>query len=164
MPAPKTGLRRDSHGRPDVFWACVAFSADNAKCWTWLGGLNVDGYGAAGRELAHRRAWVLTFGPIPKRLCVLHRCDNRACCNPAHLFLGTRKINNADRDAKGRFAFGERVGTHKLTDCIVQDLRERYAAGKETHRSLAVRYGVHHTTIGDVLRGFRWRHVESRTL
>lgn len=53
-------------------------------------------------RLAHRVAWMITNGPIPDGLCVLHRCDNPPCVNPAHLFLGTVQDNNADRDAKGR--------------------------------------------------------------
>jgi hypothetical protein len=51
---------------------------------------------------AHRVAWTLTYGPIPKNLCVLHHCDNKPCCNPAHLFLGTKVDNARDMIVKGR--------------------------------------------------------------
>lgn len=53
-------------------------------------------------RLVHRVTWLITHGPIPDGLCVLHRCDNPPCVNVTHLFLGTVGDNNADRDAKGR--------------------------------------------------------------
>ena len=53
-------------------------------------------------QYAHRIAWQLNEGPIPKGLCVLHRCDNRRCVRPSHLFLGTKKDNAIDAISKGR--------------------------------------------------------------
>ncbi len=59
--------------------------------------------------MTHRVAWEDANGPVPDGKCVLHKCDNPPCCNPEHLFLGTREENNADRDAKGRTAKGEKA-------------------------------------------------------
>lgn len=92
------------------FWSYVA-KAGKKDCWPWIGSnFNNKGYGrlakrGGGRRrsrLAHRLAYSFAVGPIPKGKCVLHRCDNRKCCNPEHLFIGTIKDNNQDMWAKGR--------------------------------------------------------------
>jgi hypothetical protein len=101
----------------------IARRVDNsggpAACWPWTGSCTRHGYGKlSATEVAHRVAWELTNGPIPSGLCVLHRCDNPPCCNPAHLFLGTRSDNVADMVAKGRAAVGDKAGARKHPDCV----------------------------------------------
>jgi hypothetical protein len=94
------------------FWAKVDRRLPS-ECWNWTGGKLKKGYGAfwvrrgfgrhnGSMQTASRWAYRLSTGEIPDEMCVLHRCDNTACCNPAHLFLGSVVENNADRDAKGR--------------------------------------------------------------
>lgn len=94
----------------DRFAAKVAASSDVSVCWPWTAYTDLQGYGriqALGvAERAHRVAWMLANGPIPKGLYVCHRCDNKVCCNPAHLFLGTHEDNMADRSLKGGYEQG----------------------------------------------------------
>lgn len=92
---------------PDRFWPKVDVAG---RCWEWRGTRNNNGYGLFQIGLggskrcvaAHRMAWILTNGPIPDGLHVLHHCDNPPCCNPWHLFLGDHAANMADKKAKGR--------------------------------------------------------------
>ncbi|AER50284.1 endonuclease [Mycobacterium phage Jeffabunny] len=79
---------------------------DENGCWIFQTGKKRPWHGlikVAGRVLyAHRVAYELWVGEIPDGLCVCHECDVPKCCNPNHLFLGTRAENNTDRNAKGR--------------------------------------------------------------
>lgn len=84
-------------------WSRVTKGSD---CWEWTARVNDNGYGYVSfdyqKHYAHRVSWELTYGQIPHGLCVLHRCDNRRCVRPEHLFLGTRADNQEDMRVKGR--------------------------------------------------------------
>ena len=86
------------------FWEKVQKTLDG--CWNWCGAKSTAGYGYLRIEkhgvLAHRIAWELTHRDIPEGMCVLHHCDNPACVNPDHLFLGNQQDNTQDMIAKGR--------------------------------------------------------------
>lgn len=107
---------------------------------------------------SHRAAWELTHGPVPDGLFVLHRCDNPPCCNPAHLFLGTRGDNNRDARAKGRHVHGERVGTAKVTENEVILMRG-LAAGGILQKDLALIFGLQKMQVSRIVRRERWAHV-----
>jgi hypothetical protein len=143
-----------------AFWNKVEVRGSR-ECWPYKspsrtqGGYGASFYGPI-RTTAHRIAYVLSNGPFPKRLNVVHRCDNRICCNPRHLFLGTALANTDDMIAKKRQKFpggpkGERNGNAKLTDEEIAMVRFE---GKATpQRELARRYGVSKSQIGNILRG-----------
>lgn len=142
-------------------WAKVDVKEPD-ECWLWLASKS-RGYGriscAYSTLRAHRVVWELTYGPIPEGMCVLHRCDSKACCNPKHLFLGTRLDNARDMVRKGRQAIGERNGASKLTVREVLRLRRHYTGGGVTQRELAVSFGIAQPVVGCIIRRETWKHV-----
>lgn len=143
------------------FWSKVR---KTDGCWLWTAYKTRTGYGKIrrGEKLvsAHRVSWELHNGPIPEGLCVLHECDNPACVNPAHLFLGTQVDNVADMVSKGRQRApeGASVGTAKLAPAQVLEIRSRQGQG-QSQRALAREFGVSKSQIGNILSGSFWRHL-----
>lgn len=145
-----------------TFWSRVHKGDD---CWEWLGAVNPAGYGhlKLDGELvrAHRVSWEFYNGPIQDNLWVLHRCDNRRCVNPGHLWLGTALDNSRDCIAKGRDrkALGSSNAKAKLTESEVISIRERAAAGIANVR-LAEEYGVSRVLVSKIVRRVIWKQVE----
>lgn len=109
----------------------------NSGCWLWDLRWLKNGYGQASKatlrprvQTAHRLSYAAFNGPIPEGLCVLHRCDTRACVNPDHLFLGTKRDNTQDMIRKGR-----RTQT-RLTEAQVAEIR----ASAESSRAIGRRF------------------------
>jgi hypothetical protein len=106
------------------------------------------------RERVHRLSYKHFKGPIPHGIMVCHKCDNRPCFNPAHLFLGTQHENLLDMARKGRRA-GERSAQAKLTEKDIFAIRKAYGEGA-FQRELAEKYGVTQTAISMIVLGKRW--------
>lgn len=104
---------------------------------------------------AHRYIYEKTHGPIPDGMCVCHHCDNRACINPDHLFLGTYADNAHDMIAKGRNSIGMKHGSAKLTDDDIMAIRS--ATGLMRH--MAKKYGVSRQEISYIRAGKMWKHI-----
>jgi hypothetical protein len=106
--------------------------------------------------LAHRLAWILTNGDPPTdKPNVLHRCDNRACCNPDHLFVGTQKQNIHDAVGKSRHPHGATHGMVRLTEELVRAVFS--AIGTDTE--IGLRFGISRTHASQIRLGKRWRHL-----
>lgn len=133
------------------------------ECWSWKGYKNPAGYGETCidgvRMNAHIASWLYHFGEILSGLCVCHKCDNPACVNPHHLFLGTKIDNINDMVRKGRQASGINSGACKLKEEDVLQIREKYQTGQYTQRLLAKLYNVSQTTILSILKRRTWKHI-----
>lgn len=140
-------------------------------CWEWKGGKIPAGYGIIrghGKVLkAHRVAWELTNGPIPEGegwhgTCVLHKCDNPGCVNPAHLRLGPQSENINDMYRKKRDAdpHGEANGNSRLVKEQVLGVRALLEEGKLSLRAIAARYDVALRTIWNIKEGITWGWLE----
>ena len=150
---------------PESFWSRVDKSAGPDACWEWVGSLNSNGYGNTSWHgklyTAHRvAAWLSGLVPTPSAPVssrepthVLHRCDNRKCCNPAHFFLGTFSDNMHDAYKKRRKSQpkGEQHVNAKLTAEQVAEIRRRYEMGA-LQVPLATEFGVSQRTISLVVR------------
>lgn len=154
-------------GKVNRAGAIPAHCPEIGACWDWTGYCQNRGYGSitvgprpSVRYLTHRFAWLLTNGAIPEGLFVLHRCDNRRCCNPEHLFLGDTKANADDMMRKGRGRYitrpGEAHGYAKLTEEAVRAIRRSVGV---TDTELGRRFGVHRSTIRFVRNGATWKHL-----
>ena len=158
------------------------------ECWVWTHATDTFGYGRVqygGRvQSAHLVAWIKAYGEINEDRCVLHRCDNPPCVNPAHLFLGTLGDNTRDMVSKGRHgsatqperrARGDRNGAHvhpeqlargerqwkaRLTEERVREMRRLYAAGGITYEQLARRFNVSPASAHKAVVGQTWAHVK----
>jgi len=127
-------------------------------CHEWMGFIPENNYGRfrIGNKmpLAHRIAYELYIGPIPKGLHVCHTCDNRRCVNPFHLFVGTAKDNAQDKVSKGRSLAGESHNLAKLTRDQVEAIRE----DERFQFEIAADYGVSQSQVSNIKRGKRWEN------
>lgn len=151
---------------PTRFWRLVSKSDDPEGCWIWTGYRDPNGYGRVSvtpsrDRLAHRIAWMLTTGEMPKGF-LLHRCDNPSCVRPDHMREGTQADNMRDMDAKGRRRTGRFPGElsnfAKLSESDVHEIRNLAARGLP-QREIADKFRVAYTNINQIVNRRTWRHV-----
>lgn len=173
---PKTGrmiayIPRSRQQCEIDFWERVRKGSDD-ECWEWIGYRTIHGYPNfhygqvyfEGKQIvAHRAAWIITKGPIPKGILVCHKCDNPPCCNPNHLFLGTHLDNRRDCMQKKRIVAmkGESHGRCILKSDQVIEIRRRYRfrGGKNSTVGLAKEFKVSKPTIQAIISGRLWKHL-----
>lgn len=161
---------------PETFWSRVTRGAGD-DCWEWQGAKTSSGYGNLswhGRHVqAHRLAYALTYGGIALetgfrqlgraktyRRFVLHKCDNRLCCNPQHLFLGSMRTNMLDAYKKGRKVQPRSGHTNaKLSSDQVRQIRLRYNTGSVGQVVLAREFGVSQRAISLIVRHETYKDV-----
>lgn len=163
-----------SENFPERFWAKVR---KTESCWIWTGAKLYGGYGRIKKELgwsktknisAHIASWILHYGPVPRRLCVLHDCpngDRPDCVNPHHLWVGTNGDNSKDMTNKGRSSYGEKNGTSKLNESQVKEILSRHirlSPRNSNSLELAKEFGVSLGHINQIARGDSWKHISRR--
>lgn len=109
--------------------------------------------------MAHRISYEKTTGKNIAGFIAMHICDNRKCCNPNHIAIGTHADNQADKVSKNRQAKGEKNGASLLSEISVLEARKKYKDGGETYKSLADKYGVSRDTMQKAIRGIYWKHI-----
>lgn len=144
------------------FWGMVDTSSGPDECWEWTGYVQKNGYGHFFPGLAHRVSYEIHNGPIPDGLQVCHKCDNRRCVNPSHLFLGTQSDNLRDMMAKGRRTYpsilGEANPRAVLTEQTVRLIREKFDNGMR-QADIARELGLTRDLVGGIVRRKTWKHI-----
>lgn len=148
------------HTLIDWFWKMIVKNESNG-CWEWRGTSHHTGYGIFKRKNVnyspHRFAAELV-ADVPYGMFVCHTCDNKLCCNPAHLFMGTAKDNRMDCKQKGRLVAPkhERNGQAKITKTVVSEIRRVAKSGKHSSREIGEMFGISQSHTSSIIRGVYW--------
>jgi len=139
-------------------------------CWNWNRSMYSFGYGRIPIKIngkwahrpAHRIGYILLVGPIPEGMQANHKCDNRRCVNPAHIYIGTQKQNVRDCILRNRNSKGEKHPISLLSEDSVRFIRSNYIPRHPTFgfSALARKFGVNDETVRDAYIGKTWKHIE----
>ncbi len=141
------------------FWSRIE---KTDSCWLWTGLVNDAGYGMIGVDKklvrAHRYSYWLHYGewPLPVGR---HTCDNPKCVRPDHIVAGTHQDNMADRCKRKRHAFGERVGTARLTSEQVREIKQLLKSGAR-QSDVADAFAISASHVSRINTGSQWKEIE----
>jgi len=134
-------------------------------CWLWMGALFKNGYGQTRLKglphSAHRLSWHIYRGSLTDIYSVLHRCDVRCCCNPAHLFLGSQQENLRDmvQKKRNRKHDGSHIGCTKLTN----EQAMQILADERTQDAIAKDHGISQSMVSLIKKRQAWKHITTHT-
>ncbi|MEK4030823.1 HNH endonuclease signature motif containing protein [Pseudobacillus sp. FSL P4-0506] len=155
----RTRVRKD-YDTESAFWKRVEKGDDN-ECWEWKGYITPNGYGQLKEKqknvYAHRFSYQLHYGNLPKDKLVCHKCDNRKCVNPNHLFIGTQLDNMHDMIAKGRRYTGK-PWTTKIDEEQVRMIRVLCDEGFDKGKVAEV-FGLKRCTVVNIEARRIWKEV-----
>lgn len=147
------------------FWNLVDIKGED-NCWTWKGsvtGRKQNSYGRFrfNRKIvkSHRLSYELMYGNIPEDLFVLHSCDNKLCCNPKHLHLGTHRDNMNEAKERGRVPRGENSKLTKLKNENIIKIRELYDSKKYTNRQIGKLFDISKNHVSLIVHRKIWTHI-----
>lgn len=145
-------------------------------CWEWVAGKFDSGYGMFSAICgvnyrsdtqrkktmsSHRVSWMIhNKASIPDGQLICHHCDNRACVNPEHLYLGTHLDNNRDtiRRNRGNRSVGSECSWSKVTEeDVLEILNHEY--GRGANKALSKKFGISQSQVSHIRRGHRWPHM-----
>lgn len=143
------------------FWHHVNITNE---CWLWIGCINNKGYGKIFIDkvrtiYAHRLSYIIHHGSIKQKMFVCHTCDNPACVNPDHLYLGNNTDNMQDCSRKNRTTFGTKSANAKLTEKDVIYIKKNYTPYKIPMSFFANKFKVNEETVRNIIIGRTWRRV-----
>lgn len=144
---------KKSHADEKTRFYRAFLKAENG-CWNWIQYIDTYGYGGFAQKKAHRKSWQIHNGVIPDGLHVLHKCDNRKCVNPNHLFLGTNADNMADKMRKNRNIVGKRhQGASNINAKLTNEQAIFIFMSSLSYNKLAEQFNVCETTIANIKKG-----------
>lgn len=171
VPAKSLLTHTRRKGMPDLERIGHLFIPEpNSGCWLWLGRVTSSGYGGATvnnrKMVAHRWVYEVIKGEAIGSKLLCHRCDNRVCVNPDHMFIGTPLDNMRDCAKKGRIHRWERSRSGegnpccRLTEQMVRKMREIRSETGASYAAIARQFGVSQRGAHAAIRGENWGHIK----